>query len=48
VFEDIVKVHGFIPDSLILGFWYYKCIKYNSQCSAVQISIFKCKFTWSR
>jgi len=21
VFQDIVKVHGFIPDGLVLGFW---------------------------
>ena len=43
-----MQVHGFIPGCLVLSFCYNKCSKYNSQCSAIQISVFKCKFTWSR
>jgi hypothetical protein len=47
VFQDIVQVHGLIPDSLVFV-WSFCChtCKYSSQYSAIQISTFKCKFTW--
>lgn len=43
-----MQVHGFIPGCLVLSFCNSKCSKYNSQCSAIQISVFKYKVTWSR